>query len=427
MSTVVVVGCQYGDEGKGKIVDYLAPNANMVVRFGGGNNAGHTVVVGKEEYKLHLIPSGILYKNIDCVLGNGVVINLLEMIQEINRLKERGISTDSLFISDRAHVILPTHIIRDNASEEKRKDKIGTTGRGIGPTYMDKIGRVGIRVGDLAQTTYSIGLMIGKNWDLTGIHYQSAEATALAADLKEYYDILKKHIINTSDYINLAIRSKKNILFEGAQGLLIDVDHGTYPYVTSSNPSAGGVCTGSGVGPSKIDHVVGVIKAYTTRVGEGPFPTELHGLQADDIRDRGNEFGTTTGRPRRCGWLDMVALRHAINVNGVDSLAITKLDILDGLTEIKICRAYEVNGRVSDVFPSAPGDLYQVRPIYETFPGWTENSSNVSKWSLLPQAAKDYIDHIRTVLKVPIKIIGNGAERDKIIGSGKEIWDETRK
>lgn len=422
MPTVGVVGTQFGDEGKGKVVDHLSKSAHMVVRYGGGNNAGHTVVVGENKHKLHLIPSGILHKGVQCILGNGVVIDLWEIIKEIDNLEKKGISSKNLYISDRAHIILPTHVIRDKKSEESRKNKIGTTGRGIGPTYRDKAGRTGIRVGDLSASEEQIKELILNNWNSSRIKYQGAEAVALAHDLKEYWNRLKGHIINTSDYINAAVARNENVLFEGAQGLLIDVDHGTYPYVTSSNPSAGGICTGAGIGPSKIKHLIGVVKAYTTRVGEGPFPTELFDDVATRLRKRGHEFGTTTGRPRRCGWLDLVALKHAVSVNGLDSIAVTKLDILDGLDEVKVCRAYDIDGITTYDFPSSCIDLEKAKPIYETFPGWSVDTSKVTQWPQLPVEARNYINHITCQLKIPILMIGVGAERNQIIG-GEQIWE----
>lgn len=424
MPAVIVVGTQFGDEGKGKIVDFLAKRADMVVRYGGGNNAGHTVVVGTDEHKLHLIPSGILHKGMECVLGNGVVIDLLKMIKEMDQLEERGISTKNLYISDRAHIILPTHIMRDKKSEDKREDKIGTTGRGIGPTYTDKVGRIGIRVGDLALPEDEIRQLILANWKAAGLEdLQPAGAYQLANDLKDIvWPRLKDNIVNTASHINQAIMRGSRVLFEGAQGLLIDVDHGTYPYVTSSNPSAGGVCTGAGVGPTRIKHAVGVVKAYTTRVGEGPFPTELHDEVADAIRQKGNEWGTTTGRPRRCGWLDLVALKYAVQVNGLDSVALTKLDILDDLDEIKICRAYEIDGVTHTEFPSSCTMLDKAVPIYDKFPGWKSNTSKIDRWPDLPVQARNYVGHISQELRTPIFMIGVGAERTQIIG-GERFWE----
>lgn len=420
MPAAIVVGCQYGDEGKGKAVDYLAENADMVVRFGGGNNAGHTVVNGEEEYKLHLIPSGILHEGVKCVIGNGVVINLEEMIQEIDGLEERGISTENLFISNRAHLILPFHLQRDQKSEESRENKIGTTGKGIGPAYKDKIGRVGIRVGDLSLNISELRNLITQNCKAYGSCY--VEEYDLSAKLKEYWTRLRKHIIDSSSIVNEAIHANKRVLFEGAQGLLIDVDHGTYPYVTSSNPSAGGVCTGVGVGPTKIKHTMGVVKAYTTRVGEGPFPTELYSNDGDLLRLKGNEFGTTTGRPRRCGWIDIVSLKYAVSVNGLDSIAFTKLDILDGMDELKICIAYEIDGKVSDNFPSTSYELNRVKPIYKTFPGWSSPISGLIEWTHLPIEARNYIGYITSALKTPILMVGTGPGRNKIIG-GKKFWE----
>jgi adenylosuccinate synthase len=416
MPAVGVVGAQFGDEGKGKIVDYLSENANVVVRYGGGNNAGHTVVVGDKTHKLHLIPSGIFHSGVRCIIGNGTVIDLWELIKEIDKLEKAGISTSGLSISDRAHIILPTHKIRDKKTEDNRENKIGTTGRGIGPTYTDKVNRIGIRIGDLAGTEEQIKDLILTNWNISGIDYQGAEAVALAADLKYCWNSIKTYVLDTSNLIDLHIKCNSNILFEGAQGLLIDVDHGTYPYVTSSNPSAGGICTGAGVGPSKIKHIIGVAKAYITRGGEGPFPTELCGEIADIIRERGSEYGTTTGRPRRCGWIDLVALKYAKDINGLDSLAITKLDILDAMDEINICVAYKIDGVAKYNVPSSRFDMEKIKPVYETLPGWKQNISHIRNWAELPVKARNYINYLSEHLSVPIYMIGIGPERNQIIG-----------
>lgn len=423
MKNIVVVGCQFGDEGKGKIVDLLANNADMVVRFCGGNNAGHTVVAKGKTHKLHLIPSGILYKDVVCVLGNGVVLDPLHFLQELEKLEEQGINTDNLYISNRAHLILPSHVVRDKKSEERRKDKIGTTGKGIGPTYTDKVSRIGIRVGNLALSEDKLEELIIRNWNVVfNGNYQPAGATALAHDLKDLvWEKIKTKITDTSIMINSFIKDKR-VLFEGSQGVLLDVDNGTYPYVTSSNPTAGGACTGSGIGPSKIDHVMGVIKAYTTRVGSGPFPTELFDEIGESLRTKGHEFGTTTGRPRRCGWLDLVALQHACRINGLDSIALTKLDILDGLDEIKICSHYELDGDICKTFPSTIEELNRVKPVYKVFSGWRNQTTDVINWQELPMEARDYITFISVALEIPIYIIGTGADRGSIIHGG-DIWD----
>jgi len=422
MSSVIVVGCQFGDEGKARIVDLLAENADMVVRFGGGNNAGHTIVFNGEEYKLNLIPAGILHKEVKCVLGNGMVIDLYKIVDEINSLEKRGVSTENLYISDRAHIILPSHVINDKKIEDTRINKIGTTGKGIGPAYKDKVGRIGIRICDLELNREKLYFLILNNLYLLNISYTYEQIDNLISNFKEIIlPKIKNKIINTSNYINKSIDNGDRVLFEGAQGLLIDVDHGTYPYVTSSNSSSGGVCTGSGVGPTKINHTLGVIKAYTTRVGEGPFPTELFDNTANILRNKGGEWGTTTGRSRRCGWLDMVALKYSSEVNGLNSIAITKLDILDSMDEIKVCVAYEIDGENHTTFPSNCYVLDKVKPIYISFAGWKTDTTNIRKWENLPDKAKEYLLYISSELSLPISMIGVGPDRYQIIG--ENFWE----
>jgi len=392
MPSVVVVGLQYGDEGKGKIVDHLAERADMVVRYSGGNNAGHTVVHNGKTHKLHLIPSGILHSNVKCVLGNGVVIDLPVMLGELHKLKEENVNTNNIFISNRAHVILPIHKILDQKSEEKRgKAKIGTTGSGIGPVYKDKVGRVGIRISDLALPTNELRELVELAGEASVVQYDGA-IDQLIHDLKSYWESIASHVCDTSFLINEAIDSQKNVLFEGAQGLLIDIDHGTYPFVTSSNPCAGNACVGSGVGPTKIDAVIGVAKAYTTRVGAGPFPTKLDNEVGEMIRKNGGEYGTTTGRPRDCGWIDLVALRYAARINGITHLAITKLDVLSNMDEIHICGRYKFNDKILYHFPSTTRRLEQVEPLLlDPIRGWKEDISGCRKFNELPAAARSYI------------------------------------
>ncbi|HEY9896028.1 MAG TPA: adenylosuccinate synthase, partial [Candidatus Sericytochromatia bacterium] len=381
MANVIVIGAQWGDEGKGKITDLLSKSADVVVRYQGGVNAGHTVVVDEQIFKLHLIPSGILYPDTECIIGSGTVIDPKVLIGELDQLELLNVSTRNLLISETAHVTMPYHRLIDQASEERRGEhKIGTTGRGIGPTYADKSERTGIRVIDLMD---SDSLRKKLRWT---VEYKNVileklyalpplDADAVIAEYVQYADRLRPHVVDCSLRIYDAIQRKRNILFEGAQGTLLDLDHGTYPYVTSSNPVAGGACIGTGVGPTMIDRVIGVAKAYTTRVGEGPFPTELHGTMGELLCDRGAEFGTTTGRKRRCGWFDAVIGRYAVRINGLDCLAITKLDVLDELEEINICTAYEVDGETCHDFPSNSRKFARCQPIYKTVPGWKQSTA----------------------------------------------------
>ena len=413
MPAVVIGGAQWGDEGKGQITDYLAEGANMVVRYQGGNNAGHTVVVGDATYKLHLIPSGILYSDKTCVLGNGVVIDPEELIGELDGLLARGIAIKNLRISDQAHYILPTHRILDERSEASKGDaKIGTTGRGIGPAYRDKVHRGGIRLGDPADRK-RLRELVRQHFDehasdLAGIEWTVDSVTSF---LEKAYTRLAPHICNTPTLINDALDAQGRVLLEGAQGTLLDIDHGTYPFVTSSSPTAGGACIGAGIGPTRIGAVLGVSKAYTTRVGSGPFPTELGDATGEALRKAGHEFGTTTGRPRRCGWLDLVALRFAVRVNGMTHLAITKLDVLDGFGELKLCVGYRSNGGETRDFPSAVTAVAGAVPIYETMPGWSAETTAARRWSELPPEAIAYISRIGDFLHVPVALVSIGAER----------------
>ena len=421
MANVVVIGAQWGDEGKGKITDLLSRSAHVVVRYQGGVNAGHTVVVQDQTFKLHLIPSGILSPDTECVIGNGTVIDPKELIKELDTLEKLGISTDRLYISNSAHVTMPYHRLLDQASEERRgSKKIGTTRRGIGPTYADKSERTGIRMVDLMeldalqeQLEWTIQY---KNFVLEKLYgLEPLDPKAVIEEYKGYADRLRAHIVDSSLLIDQAIRQRKNILFEGAQGTLLDLDHGTYPYVTSSNPVAGGACIGSGVGPTMLDRVIGVAKAYTTRVGEGPFPTELKGALGDKLCELGAEFGTTTGRQRRCGWFDAVIGRYAVRINGIDCVAITKLDVLDEMDEIKVCTAYKVNGEICHDLPSSARLFGQCEPIYTTLPGWRQPTGACRSLEDLPPQALAYLKFLAELMDVPIAIVSLGASRDQTI------------
>ncbi|MEA5511111.1 adenylosuccinate synthase [Crocosphaera sp. UHCC 0190] len=421
MANVIVIGAQWGDEGKGKITDLLSRSADVVVRPQGGVNAGHTIVVQGQTFKLHLIPSGILYPDTECIIGSGTVIDPKVLLQELAQLHTLKVSTKNLFISQTAHVTMPYHRLLDQASEERRgKRKIGTTGRGIGPTYADKSERTGIRVVDLMNpdelkeklewTINYKNAILEKLYNLAPLDPQS-----VIDEYLDYAEQLRPYVVDSSLKIYEAIIERKNILFEGAQGTLLDLDHGTYPYVTSSNPIAGGACVGAGVGPTVIDRVIGVAKAYTTRVGEGPFPTELHGEIGALLGDRGAEFGTTTGRPRRCGWFDGVIGRYAVRVNGLDCLAITKLDVLDELAEIKVCVAYELDGQICHHFPSNASQFARCNPIYETLPGWQQSTEDCRSLEDLPKEALNYLKFLAELMAVSIAIVSLGASRDQTI------------
>ncbi len=421
MANVIVIGAQWGDEGKGKITDLLSKSADIVVRYQGGVNAGHTIVVKGQTFKLHLIPSGILYPDTDCIIGCGTVIDPQVLIGELEQLAKLNISTKNLQISETAHVTMPYHRLIDVAAEQRRGEhKIGTTGRGIGPTYADKSERTGIRVLDLMDEK---GLRKQLKW---AIEYKNVileklyeiaplDPEVVIEQYLQYAEVLRPYVVDTSLKIYDAIKRRRNILFEGAQGTLLDLDHGTYPYVTSSNPVAGGACIGTGVGPTAIDRVIGVAKAYTTRVGEGPFPTELKGEIGEQLCDRGAEFGTTTGRKRRCGWFDAVIGRYAVRINGMDCLAITKLDILDELEEIKVCVAYEIDGVEFKDFPRNSRRFAQCRPIYKVLPGWKQSTENCRTLEDLPRQALDYLKFLAELMDVPIAIVSLGASRDQTI------------
>ena len=422
MSNIVIVGTQWGDEGKGKIVDLLAEYADIVVRFQGGNNAGHTMVVNGKQFIFHLIPSGILQKK-TCIIGNGVVVDPEVLLEELDRLNEKGIHVgpDELQISEKAHVIMPYHKAIDHAREKKKGDKkIGTTGRGIGPSYEDKATRRGIRFIDLIDPDV-FREKVNTNLEEKNFYlenYLSSETLNPEKIIEQYNKIAKRlesHITNISVVINRAIKEGKKILFEGAQGTHLDIDHGTYPYVTSSNTIAGNACCGAGIGPKEITGVLGVAKAYTTRVGLGPFPTELFDEIGDSIQKKGSEFGATTGRKRRCGWLDTVLLKNAVYLNGLTGLVITKLDILDGLESIKICTGYEYKGEVLNDFPASLKVLAECKPIYETLPGWLEDITNIREMEDLPQNTKNYLNRISEMTETPIHIVSVGPARDETI------------
>jgi len=422
MPNIVVVGLQWGDEGKGKIVDFLSEKADVVARFQGGHNAGHTVVINNEKFILHLIPSGILYKNKICLIGNGVVVDPEALLDEIQGLKERGVEINkNLFLSKNAHLIMPYHIALDRENEKMRGAKsIGTTGRGIGPAYCDKIGRVGVRVADLLYPDIFREKLKANLYHVNFLLEHLYKAPAFTVN--EIYDRfmgyagrLSEYIADTDLIVNKTIYEKGNVLFEGAQGTLLDIDHGTYPYVTSSNAIAGGACTGLGVGPTKISRVLGVAKAYTTRVGGGPFPTEIRGSLGEKIRDKGGEYGATTGRPRRCGWLDMVILKHSARINGLTGIAVTKLDILDGLDSLEICTAYRFKGKIYKEFPKEINIFNECEPVYEKVQGWKTSTQGITDFDKLPGAAKVYIKKIEKILRMKVHIISTGQRREEII------------
>lgn len=422
MSNVILVGAQWGDEGKGKIIDLLAEKSDYIVRYQGGNNAGHTVKFSGKKFVLHLIPSGILHPRKICVIGNGVVIDPAALFEEIGMLKEKGVSVHGrLFVSEQAHLIMPYHRLIDEYLERvKGKGKIGTTKKGIGPCYADKAARLGIRVVDFMNDRVfkeRLALVLKeKNVVLKKIFRERALAfDSIYKTYVKFRPLLRPFVYNTSLLLDQAYRKKKRVLFEGAQGTLLDVDHGTYPYVTSSNASAGGAITGSGVSPARIDRVVGVVKAYTTRVGEGPFPTEFSKDIVKHIRQKGEEFGATTGRPRRCGWFDAVIARHSVLVNGLSELAVMKLDVLDELPEIKICVAYRYGGKRYDYFSPDIDVLEHCEPVYESHPGWQCSVQNVRTYRNLPPEAKRYLKRLEQILKTKITIVSVGSERSQTI------------
>ena len=423
MSAFIVLGAQWGDEGKGKMTDYLAEDADVVVRFQGGNNAGHTVEVGDKQYKLHLIPSGILYDDKVNVIGNGVVVDPKALFEEITYLEGLGVKVtpEKLIISDRAHLIMPYHKVLDRLKEKARgKNDIGTTGKGIGPCYTDKVERCGIRVGDLMhEDVFKEKLkenIDAKNAIITKVYEdEPLNYDEILKEYEEYAKKIKPFVHETSVVVYDSIKSNKSVLFEGAQGMLLDIDYGTYPYVTSSNTVAGGVCTGAGVGPTLIDSAIGIAKAYTTRVGTGPFPTELNDEVGDWIREKGHEYGVTTGRSRRCGWLDLVILKTTARVCGLTSLAVTKIDTLAGLEKIKVCVGYKFNGKKIDYFPGSLEDLAKCEPIFEEFDGWDDSVANARSYDELPENAKKYLNKIAEFTDTRIAYASVGPKRDQTI------------
>lgn len=419
LSTVVVVGTQWGDEGKGKITDFLAEKADVVARYQGGNNAGHTILIQDKKYKLTLIPSGIFNQNKLCVLGNGMVIHPAALLEEIRYIRENGFTTDNLKISDRAHVIMPYHLVLDALEEERKADnKIGTTRKGIGPAYMDKAARNGIRIADLMvpdEFTEKARRMIAeKNQMITQMYGgEPLDADTIIREYLAHAEQLRPYVTDTSVVLNDAIDEGKKVLFEGAQGVMLDIDQGTYPFVTSSNPSAGGVCIGSGVGPSRIQEVIGVAKAYTTRVGDGPFPTELHDELGQWIRDKGHEYGTVTGRPRRVGWFDTVVVRHARRVSGITGLSLNSLDVLTGLEKVKICTAYRYRGELMHNYPANLKVLGECEAVYEELPGWSEDISGSKTMDDLPETTRRFVERVSELTGIPIAIFSVGRNREQ--------------
>ena len=421
MPAVVIIGAQWGDEGKGKATDLLAEHIDYVVKFNGGNNAGHTVVIGNEKYALHLLPSGILTPGVTPVISNGVVIDLSVLFEEIDALNARGIDTSKLRVSANAHIITPYNVTLDKVSERfLGKRAIGTTGRGIGPTYADKINRIGIRVQDLFDESILRqkveAALVTKNNLLAKVYNRaSIKVDETVAELLSYVDRIRPMVADTALELHEAITSGKNVLFEGGQATMLDVDHGTYPFVTSSNATAGGASTGSGIGPGLFQTVIAIVKAYTTRVGAGPFPTELFDENGEFLRKTGFEFGTTTGRPRRCGWYDAPIARYSARINGVTDFVLTKLDVLTGLKEIPVCVAYDVDGKRFDEMPVSQTDFHHAKPIYENFPGWSEDITGCRTFADLPKTAQDYVLKLEELSGARISAIGVGPARDAII------------
>jgi adenylosuccinate synthase len=433
MPTLAVIGSQWGDEGKGKITDYLAEDADLVVRYQGGANAGHTIKVGDEVIALHLLPSGIIREGVLSVIGNGLVIDCEQLKKELEMVRKTGRNTDLLRISDRANVVLPYHRLLDGAEEKARGSKgVGTTGRGIGPCYADKVARAGIRMGDLLDEVYlweRLDTIYPQKERLArslGIKLEQEKASMLRS-LLEYGNLFRPYITDTSVLVNHAVEQGKKVMFEGAQGTMLDIDYGTYPFVTSSNCTSGGICTGVGVPPSMVGDVIGVTKAYTTRVGAGPFVTELHDAAGLHLQNVGGEFGTTTGRPRRCGWLDLVVVRHAIRLNGLTSLAMTKLDVLSGLPTVKVCMAYDIDGQIVEDFPASVSRLSRAKPVYEELEGWEASAVKTATilrkgYSALPKNMRRYLDFITTSSRTPIGIVSFGKGREETIDLRRRTW-----
>ncbi len=420
MPVQIIVGAQWGDEGKGKVVDMLSERADIVARYQGGANAGHTVCIGDKQYILHLIPSGMFHENITCVIGNGVVIDPVALMSEIAQLRQAGVSvTGRLLVSHNAHLIMPYHKLLDTVREQT-SDRIGTTGRGIGPAYIDKAMRSGIRIVDLLDRDELARKLTAnineKNQILTKVYGESKlDIEAIIAEYQDFDKQIDEYITDTSVYLNAALGEGKRIIAEGAQGALLDVDHGTYPFVTSSNPTSGGACTGLGIPPTAINDIVGVVKAYSTRVGNGPFPTELKDATGERLRTIGHEFGATTGRPRRCGWFDAVALKYSAMVNGITRIAVTKLDVLDEFDEIKVCVAYEAPGKRLRSFPTDAKTLESVRPVYETLPGWRSDIAGATSHDDLPPNARAYVEALGRITGTKVWLVSVGPRRDQTI------------
>ncbi len=420
MSNIVLFGSQWGDEGKGKIIDVLTQDADWVVRYQGGNNAGHTVEIENEKFVLHLTPSGILRKSCKCIIGNGLVVDLIGLCEELEELENRNIPLKNrLYISDRAHIVLPYHKALDGAKENLRSEnKIGTTKRGIGPAYCDKADRTGLRMCDILENDFleeTRKKLIAKNDELQNLNQNPLDIEVLLKDIEKCAEKLKPFIIDTVPLLNNAMKNNDQILFEGAQGIMLDVDFGTYPYVTSSNTGAGGVSSGAGVPPQSIDRVIGIVKAYTTRVGGGPFPTELTDETGKHIAEVGAEFGATTGRPRRCGWFDAVVAKYACMIGGIGEWALMKLDVLDDLDTIRVCTAYEIDGNKVEQMPSSLQKFKKCIPIYEDIPGWKTPTTNCTSWDELPDQAKDYIKYLEEITLTPISIVSVGPKRASTI------------
>ena len=421
MPVIVVVGGHWGDEGKGKIVDLLAEKAKLVVRFSGGDNAGHTVINAYGEFRLHLIPSGIFYPHTTCIIGNGVAINPAVLIDEMDNLSQRGVDTSRLFISDRAHLIMPYHVLLDGLEEESRAGKaLGTTLKGVGPAFTDKTARLGIRTGDLLDKQALLNrlhfILDYKNAILTKVYgAEPLSADEVYSQYCQYGERLTPHIRETTAMVDEALNKEELVLLEGAQGTLLDPDFGTYPYNTSSSPLAGGGCLGAGISPTKINHIMAVFKAYCTRVGSGPMPTELKDETGDSIRQRAHEYGTTTGRPRRCGWFDAVAARYSTRINGFTGAAITRLDVLDTLPHLKICVAYKLDDKTIDYFPSSINALDRCQPIYEELPGWQSPITDIRQYDQLPLKARQYVARLEELASCPVNLISVGARREQTI------------
>jgi adenylosuccinate synthase len=422
MPVRIVIGAQWGDEGKGKIVDLLSSDAQYVVRYQGGANAGHTLKFDDTTIVLHLIPSGLFNGNSKCIIGNGVVIDPIALVEELEEVQSHGVQLQGrLFISSSAHLILPYHKVLDQVKEKSRgNDAIGTTGRGIGPAYVSKVSRIGIRMDDLLDEK-SLNVKIRKNLEdinqaLENVYGEEPlDADKMIEELKPAIETVKPFVCNTSQILHQALEDGESVLLEGAQGSLLDVDHGTYPYVTSSSPTAGGACTGSGIPPLAITHAMGITKAYCTRVGNGPFPTELENEYGETLRKNGQEFGATTGRPRRCGWLDLVALKYAVQLNGMNELALTKLDVLDDFDEIKVCTEYKLDGKTTKTFPLDNENVEKAKPIYKSFEGWNTSTREISTFNDLPNKAKEYIAFIEDYVDVKFNVISTGPKRSETI------------